>query len=158
MIKNELIEVDISYRNITHYRKLGYNPIINERLNIKTIDLPTSSHVKVEAICEICGSLNEIIYHKYIVNKKRHGFYGCRGCSRQKAALTSIETYGVDNYSKTDEYKVRVEKTNMDKYGYKGIYREINMNIDGYIYECIQRVSIKIAIIVSPLKLQSPCH
>jgi hypothetical protein len=119
MIKNEFIEIDISYRNITHYRKLGYNPILNERLKIKTIDLPTSSHVKIVAVCEICSSLNEIMYHKYIVNKKRHGFYGCRSCSRQKAALTSIEIYGVDNYSKTDECRIRVEKTNMDKYGYK---------------------------------------
>jgi hypothetical protein len=53
------------------------------------------------------------------VNKKRHGFYGCKGCSRQKAALTSIEIYGVDNYSKTDEYRKRVEKTNLKKFGYK---------------------------------------
>ena len=59
------------------------------------------------------------MYCKYIENKKRHGFYGCKSCSRQKAALTSIEKYGVDNYSKTEEFKVRTEKTFMEKYGYK---------------------------------------
>jgi len=119
MIKDKFISIDISYRNITHYRKLGYNPILNEKLEIKTEDLSTSSHVRIIAICEICKNEKEIQYHKYIVNKRRHGFYGCKGCSRQKAALTSIELYGVDNYSKTDEYRKRVEKTNLEKFGYK---------------------------------------
>jgi hypothetical protein len=119
MIKYEFMKIDISYRNITHYRKLGYNPVLNNKLEIKTEDLSTSSHVRIIAICEICKREKEIQYHKYIVNKKRHGFYGCKSCSRQKAALTSMELYGVDNYSKTDEYRKRVEKTNIEKFGYK---------------------------------------
>lgn len=119
MLKNDNIEITISYRNITHYRKLGYNPILNSNLMIRALDLPSSSHVKVSAICEICKSENNLSFHKYIVNKKRHGFYGCKSCSRQKAALTSLKLYGVDNYSKTDEYKKRVESTNIKKYGFK---------------------------------------
>ncbi len=119
MIKNEKIKVSISYRNINHYVKLGYKPIINEDLEILTIHLPSSSHVKIDAICSICKKETNLIYHKYIENKKRQGFYGCKSCSRQKAALTSLEKYGVDNYSKTEEFKERTEKTFMEKYGYK---------------------------------------
>jgi hypothetical protein len=119
MIKNEFLEIDISYRNITHYRKLGYNPFLNSKLKIKTVDLPSSSHVRIDVICEICKFENNIQYHKYIVNKKRHGFYGCRSCSRQKASLTSLILYGVDNYSKTEEFSKRVEQTNIKKYGFK---------------------------------------
>lgn len=119
MIKNEKLEVNISYRNITHYLKLGYNAIIHKYLEVKTEHLPSTSHVKIQAICIICGSENIIMYCKYLDNKKRHGFYGCKSCSRQKAALTCIEKYGVDNYSKTEEYKKRVEETNMEKFGYK---------------------------------------
>jgi hypothetical protein len=119
MIKYEKIKISISYRNITHYIKLGYNPILNEDLEIYTNHLPSSSHVKIDVICTICGSENKIIYSKYIDNINRHGFYGCKKCSRQKAALTSIDKYGVDNYSKTDEFKKRVEQTNMIKYGVK---------------------------------------
>lgn len=119
MIKNNTIKIFISYRNKTHYLKLGYKPILNQELEIKTEHLPTSSHVKVDVICAICKSVNNIQYDKYIRNIKRHDFYGCRKCSRQKAAITSIERYGVDNYSKTDEYKKRVEDTNNSKYGYK---------------------------------------
>lgn len=119
MLKNNKIEIFISYRNYTHYLKLGYKPVLNKNLEILTEHLPTSSHVKVDVICEICGKENTIIYHKYIINKKRHGFYGCKSCSRQKTVLTSNDKYGVDNYSKTDEFKKRVEKTNLEKFGYK---------------------------------------
>lgn len=119
MLKYNSIKVSISYRNVTHYLKLGYEAIIGVDLEIKTEHLPSSSHVKVDVICEICKSENSIIYHKYIENKKRHGFYGCKSCSRQKAALTSLEKYGVDNFSKTDEWKKKVEKTNIERFGYK---------------------------------------
>lgn len=119
MIKSDKIKVNISYRNITHYIKLGYNPILNKELEIETSHLSTSSHVKIDVICKICGIENNIMYYKYIDNIERHGFYGCRKCSRQKAAMTSLEKYGVDNYSKTNEWKDRVEKTNIDKFGYK---------------------------------------
>ncbi len=119
MLKNEKTTINISYRNITHYIKLGYNPAINSLLEIKTEDLPSSSHTKVEVLCSLCHKESLLMYCKYIENKKRLGFYGCKSCSRQKAAITSIEKYGVDNYSKTDEFKSRTEKTFFEKYGYK---------------------------------------
>jgi hypothetical protein len=119
MLKHENISVSISYRNIGHFRKLGYSPIIGENLEIKTTHLSSSSHVKIIAICDFCSNEQELIYCKYMENVKRHGFYGCKKCSRQKATLTSIDRYGVDNYSKTNEYKKRVELTCLEKYGYK---------------------------------------
>jgi len=119
MLKYNKIKVNISYRNITHYIKLGYKPILNKELEIETKHLSTSSHVKIDVICSICSVEKNIMYYKYIDNVERHGFYGCRKCSRQKAAMTSLEKYGVDNYSKTNEWKDRVEKTNIEKFGYK---------------------------------------
>jgi hypothetical protein len=119
MIKLDKIKVNISYRNITHYLKLGYNPILNSELEINTNHLSKSSHVKIDVICSICNVENNLMYDKYIKNVERQGFYGCRKCSRQKAAMTSLDKYGVDNYSKTDEWKKRVESTNIKKFGYK---------------------------------------
>lgn len=119
MLLNDKIKVNISFRNITHYRKLGYNPVLNKKLEIDTSHLPSSSHVKVLVKCELCNNTRELLYCKYVENKKRYGFYSCKSCSRNKAALTNLERYGVDNYSKTDEYKRRVEKTNIKKFGYK---------------------------------------
>ena len=119
MLVDEKILINISYRNITHYRKIGYYPILNKKLEIFTFELPSSSHEVVSVKCELCNIERELMYCKYIENKKRMGFYGCKSCSRNKAALTSLEKYGVDNYSKTEEYKIRVEETNMSKFGYK---------------------------------------
>ena len=110
MIKNEFIEVNISYRNITHYLKLGYIPVLNKSLKINIHDLPIVSHVKIEVICEICSKENKIMYCKYIDNKNRHGYYGCRKCSRQKAMMTCIDLYGVDSYNKTYECKEKIER------------------------------------------------
>lgn len=57
MIKNERIDIYISYRNITHYLKLGYkNATIGKALNIKICDLPSVSHVRIDVICDICNS------------------------------------------------------------------------------------------------------
>jgi hypothetical protein len=119
MIKHEKISINISYRNITHYLKIGYNAILHRNLEIKTEHLPSGSHIVIDVICELCKKENKLRFHKYLENKKRLGFYGCKKCSRQKAAITSLEKYGVDNYSKTDEFKKRVEDTNIKKFGYK---------------------------------------
>ncbi len=119
MLKHEKISINISYRNISHYFKLGYSPILNSTLEIMTCHLPSTSHVKINAICEICKVEKELMYCKYLKNKSNYGYYGCKSCSRQKAAITSIERYGVDNYSKTEKWRKRVESTNLLKYGHK---------------------------------------
>jgi hypothetical protein len=119
MLKYDKIKVSISYRNKTHYLKLGYDPILNEDLEIDINHLSKASHVKIDVICTLCKVESKIMYYKYVMNVNRHGFYGCKRCSRQKAALTSIDRYGVDNYSKTDDWKIKVENTNMLKFGYK---------------------------------------
>jgi hypothetical protein len=119
MFKYDKINVFISYRNKTHYLKLGYNAILNEELEIDINHLSKSSHVKIDVICSLCNSESKLMYYKYVKNVNRHGFYGCKKCSRQKAALTSIDRYGVDNYSKTSDWKIKVERTNMIKFGYK---------------------------------------
>ena len=119
MLKDKNINVSISYRNISHYRKLGYNPIINKDLSIEIEDLSNGSHVLITAICDLCKIENNIKYHKYIDNKERHGFYGCKKCSRQKASLTMLDKYGVSNVSELNECKTKRANTCMERYGYK---------------------------------------
>lgn len=91
-LESDFIDINISYRNITHYRKLGYNPILNQVLKIKVVDLPSVSHVKILVICTMCSSKNKIMYCKYLNNIKRHGFYGCRKCSREKFRMTYLDS------------------------------------------------------------------
>jgi hypothetical protein len=117
MIKEEKIDIHISYRNITHFKKLGYDAILNEMLLINTRDLSSVSHQEVTAVCDKCGREKVIKYHKYLENEKRCGYYGCRKCSNDKREITSLERFGVTNYAKTDECKQKISKSNIEKYG-----------------------------------------
>ena len=99
---NNLIKVNISYRNITHYRKIGYSPVLNKDLEIKITDLPSVSHVKVDVCCSLCKRTNKIQYCKYLQNIRNYGFYGCRNCSREKFKMTYIESGGGNWINKND--------------------------------------------------------
>lgn len=84
------IDIFISYRNITHYLKLGYNAVLNSILTINITDLPSVSHVRVNPICSSCKKVSNVQYNKYIINKKRNGYYTCKSC-RVPKVLNLIE-------------------------------------------------------------------
>ena len=88
MLKYNRIIINISYRNIKNYLEKGYDAKLHVDLEVNICDLPNVSHQKVIAICQLCGVENEIQYHKYLINRNRHGYYGCKGCSRVKQNLT----------------------------------------------------------------------
>lgn len=119
MIKEEKVEILITRRNITHFRNLGYDVINNKELEVFVKDLSNNSRVKITAVCNICGSENIITYEKYLKNKGRLDYYGCKKCSRIKAIKTTKLLYGVDNYMKLDECKEKISNNNIQKYGVK---------------------------------------
>jgi len=126
MIKEETVDVHMSYRNITRYKELGYQTKLHETIQVKVIDLAPVSHQKITAICDNCGAEKVIAYHKYLENEKRCGYYGCKRCSNNKREITSLERFGVTNYAKTDECKEKTSKNNMIKYGVKTTLLEKN--------------------------------
>ena len=126
MIREKEIEIFITSRNITFYRDKGYNPITQgDNIMVLISDLNKTCKKKVTAICG-CKAEIEIRYEKYLTNYNRHGYYGCRKCSRTKAKKTCQVKYGVDNYSKTNECKEKTAKSNMEKYGVKTTLLEKN--------------------------------
>ena len=118
IIQNKII-INISYRNITHYLKLGYKAHLNKPLEINICDLSHGSHQKIAVKCEICDKENILQYFKYIENKNRHGYYGCKSCSRQKAVITNRLLYGVENITMLDSMKEQIANNNIKKYGVK---------------------------------------
>ena len=126
MIVEKEIEIFINSRNITFYRNKGYNPITQgDIIKVKIEDLNTNCKKTITAVCD-CGNQTELRYEKYIINKNRGGYYGCRKCSRKKAVKTSQKLYGVDNYMQTDECKEKVAENNLKKYGVKTTLLEKN--------------------------------
>jgi len=119
MIKEKFIKINITSRNITFYKNLGYNFINGNSYEIKVEDINKNSKYKITAICKICGSENNITLEKYYKNKNNHNYYSCKKCSREKFRLTNNILFGTDNPMKNNDIKNKVENTNLEKYGVK---------------------------------------
>ncbi len=131
MIKETEILVNITIRNTTHYKELGYE-VKEKKIAVNPYDIPKGSHARITAICEICDSETSISICKYYVNKERNdkGFYSCFGCKTIENEKTCLKKYGTKTYSQTKEFKnidksdydyhTRVEKgkkTKLERYG-----------------------------------------
>lgn len=119
MIKTEKVTIPINTRNITYYKNKGYRVNSGENVEIKISDLPLSSKLKIETICDICGKCNIIQYHCYIENIRRgDGIYICNHpCAKLKREQTFLKKYGNVNYTKSTDFINKNKKTLEEKYG-----------------------------------------
>ncbi len=112
--------INITIRNITHYKNKGYDCRIKTNILVKIEDLVLTTHYKVTAICD-CGNEKIISFSKYIINKNRCGYYGCKKCSTKKREILSMERYGVSNPAKLDSVKQKIGDTMERLYGKRNI-------------------------------------
>ena len=137
MIKEELIEINITNRNKKYYENLKYF-ISGNTLQIKTQDLPNNSHIFVDVICDKCGKEYKLMYAKYFQNISNCGFFTCKKCSYEKKKMTNFERYGVDNYAKLENYGELVKEIKKDKYG-----DENYNNSEKYKETCLEKYGVK---------------
>lgn len=71
-----------------------------------------SGGAKIECSCS-CGTVKLVRYNDARYNKTR----SCGCLKRQLYRQTCLEKYGIDDYSKTLEYREKVRKTNLKKFG-----------------------------------------
>lgn len=135
------VEVKVNSNTVKHYESLGYkipfkvaSKLYQKNSNKKYVyDFDTPIKVKVEhltkgskapikVLCDICfkNSMN-VAYQTYNRVVEKTGSYVCKDCASQKQQLTSLKKYGVPYYTYTNEFKERVAKTFMDKYGCQNI-------------------------------------
>jgi hypothetical protein len=86
---------------------------------IKIEDLNKNSSLRINAICEICNSKNNITMGKYTINYNRNnkGYYSCFKCKGVEMKKTCLEKYGVDSFSKTNEFIKQYKETSIKNYG-----------------------------------------
>jgi hypothetical protein len=114
MVKNEFIDIKISSSNFNRLKGLGYEfEKNNDVIKIKTEDLSDGSQIKLEVICDVCGSESYMIYAKYVKNVKRNGFYNCKQCGLKNRSKEWID----NNPSTNKEYQDKKVKTFLSKYG-----------------------------------------
>jgi hypothetical protein len=128
---NDTIQILISYRNVTHFLKLGYNAIINSNLNVYVLDLPSVSHVRVEPICEVCRKVNNIQFNKYMKNKSNGGIYNCKSCRLKKVDVVFDLLKSEERYTEISKISFRRYKNDVRRYT-KRSSKKLFMDWDGF--------------------------
>jgi len=118
MIKTEFVKLKMNSKTISHYRKMNYIVDVNNIYDIKVLDLTKGSKSEIVAVCDVCGDEKLVTYKEYCRNTSKYNIFCCSNkCSTIKNKKTSLEKYGVDHYSKTDEFIEKVKQTSFDKFG-----------------------------------------
>ena len=125
MILNKTVKIKITTKTISFYKKRGYNiNKIGDEININIDDLQLGSKVIVDVECDVCKKVKKIQYVKYIKNISKYNTYTCSTkCSSFKFKLTSIEKYGVEHPSQSDEIKNKIINTVKGKYGVSNVFK-----------------------------------
>lgn len=116
LVPNQLIEVCISRRNISHYKKLGYDVQDKDIIVVPPDHLPNGSKIKVDVICDRCKKLLHREYFAYL-NGHTDNLDLCNKCNRIKASKTMIARYGVEHPVHSPELFAKQKQTMRDRYG-----------------------------------------
>ena len=102
--------VKINNRNRTHFQKLNYLTD-NEIITVKVSDLMPNSRTIIECSCDNCDFVRKMTYQKFnqFTNFGKDKYY-CNKCSTIKNRETCLIKYGVDHYSKTEEFNENNKK------------------------------------------------
>jgi len=141
MILTEKVIVGIDKRTKEHYKNKGYN-VENNEIEINVTDLIANSNCEIDVKCDICGIEKIISYRRYMLSFNNGGFYTCNKCinvknkktrldiygdenynNRKKQKETCIKNFGVDSFTKTEEYIEKTKETSIKKFG-KDFYNQ----------------------------------
>jgi len=121
MIIDQTIEIKISKKNIYHYSIYFPNIKLKDVISIDIEKhLQKNSNIVINVKCDICYINRSIKYQAYTKNINscpEYPIYTCDKCSHVKLKSTNIKKYGVEYYSKTQEYSEKFKSTMIRKYG-----------------------------------------
>ena len=110
MVKNNECKVEITTRNKKYYNDKNYNCEVGDIISIDISTMSKKSKNIVIVICKVCESESELSFVKYNVNFDRGGFYSCKKCSGIKRKKTTLEKYGVENFSQLEIQRENARK------------------------------------------------
>ena len=118
MIINKEVEINITNRNRSYYKNIGYD-IKNSTLKVKIIDLNPNSKVKIDAICDVCSKEKSIGYFDYLKSISSGGYYTCSSfCAKGKVESTNRVKYGTDYPLQSKNKMDELKKYFTDKFGF----------------------------------------
>ena len=131
------VEIKVNARTAEYYESLGYkipmkkaNESTRQRWKkdyvydtsktfiVKVDDLLKKSNAKINYLCDYClENVVSMTYAHLTLGTKEVNKMACRKCSPQKVKEVSLLRYGVDNYSKTEEFHIKYKDIMLSKYG-----------------------------------------
>lgn len=127
MIKDNEVNIKIVGRNLNYYRSLNYKCKAGDNILVKVNDVQKNSHIKITAICDRCGKEKIISLYAYNKNFKNYNTYYCNDCKQIKIEKTNIKKYGCKRPIQNKEIHEKLEKTNEIKFGVKHSTQNINI-------------------------------
>lgn len=105
-------------KHISKYINNGYICKVGDIIEVSIKDLPINSHALVEVKCDICGNKKHLRYQVYNKSFLNQLIYSCSTkCGVLKYENTCLAKYGVSNYAKTNECRIKTENTCLSRYG-----------------------------------------
>lgn len=125
MILDKTVKIKIINNRVrNYYSDLGYDTK-NYQIDVSIEHLLKNSHVIVNVKCDICQNQKKLKFVKYNKNISKHNIYTCsNSCAQIKNRMTSIEKFGVEHHSKTNEHRLLVSKCNIGKDSNKYEFRD----------------------------------
>lgn len=123
MILDKKVLINISTRNKTIYKKLGYDTT-KKQIIININELSRNSSCKINVKCDYCDKEREISYKQYMDSYENGEKYACcKICSRNKSKLTCMKKYGVNNVSESKIIKDKKKETNIQNWGTENVFQ-----------------------------------
>lgn len=123
MIIDKLVKLKIGGRNIKHFRSINSEYNLYDEIEVPVEYLSDSSNVKINCICDNCYKPRYISYQKYRDSESLYSGYFCQSCSHIKKRITNLYKYGYENYTSTNEFKIKSKKSINIKYRCDNVFQ-----------------------------------
>ena len=117
MILTKEVEMKINNRYVKYYKDKGYDVKGGDEIIVDVKDLPNNSHINVNCICDICSAETSIKYYNYCNNISNGGYYVCNKCKKIKIEKTNLERYGVKSTLLEKNTMLKIKDSILEKYG-----------------------------------------
>jgi len=118
MLITKNLKIRITGNVCDYYKKNNINVIFNVVNDLPIELVNPQSHLFVDAKCDVCGKEVKIQYRRYNQSINRGGYYTCSSkCSKNKRDITVTQKYGDKSIFKTENFKEKSKKTNLEKWG-----------------------------------------
>jgi hypothetical protein len=118
MLITKSVEILIKGNACNYYRDNNIEVEFNKKNTLPIEKLNPNSHIKIDAVCDVCNKKVNIEYRRYIKSLNNGGYYTCSSkCGINKIRKTNTEKYGVMSYVESDDFKKKNKNTHKEKWG-----------------------------------------